>query len=307
MARLRIVRPGMLTTVQDLGRFGQGHIGVPQQGAVDSYALRWAQRLAGNAPTEAALEITLLGPVLEVLDPCFAALAGAELGAQVNGVAWPAGRSLWLKPGDTVAFCSPSEGLRAYLAFAGGVAGDVVLHSRSTDLQSRIGGHGGRALAAGDLLEVGDGAGQPAIAPVPTAMIKETLRVLPGPRDELFPDDALRQLTSAHYLVTPEADRVGIRLLGPEVGGAPGDIPSEGTPLGGIEILPSGQPIILLQGRGSVGGYPVLATVISADIPATAQMRPGSRLRFDVVDLQAARQARQEVERRLNLPLRPLS
>ncbi len=306
MARLNIVRPGMLTTVQDIGRYGQGHLGVPQQGALDPYALRWALRLAGAGRGDAALEITLLGPVIEVQDACFAALAGAELGAQLNGVPWRTGTSQRLRPGDLLTFRAPAEGLRAYLAFRGGVAGDMVLGSRATDLQSGIGGHHGRALRAGDVLEVGDGDGEPAAAPVPTAILRESLRVLPGPRDDLFPEGALRQLTSAPYRVTPEADRVGMRLVGPEVPGAPGDIPSEGIPLGGIEILPSGQPIVLLQGRGSVGGYPVLATVISADVPALSQLRPGSRLRFEVASLAAARLAREEMERSLALPPHPL-
>ncbi len=307
MARLKVVRPGMLTTIQDQGRFGQGHLGVPQQGAIDSYALRWALRLAGAEPLQAALEITLLGPTLEVQDPCFAALAGAEIGAQVNGLPWPTGRSVRLRQGDLITFRAPAEGLRAYLAFRGGVAGDEVLGSRATDLKSGIGGHQGRALRAGDVLEVGDGGGEPAAAPVATAIMRDRVRVLPGPRDELFPEGALGQLTSGPYRVTPDADRVGMRLIGPEVVGAPGDIPSEGIPLGGIEIVPSGQPIVLLQGRGSVGGYPVLATVISADIPVLAQLRPGSSLRFEVATRAAARLAREEMERNLELPLRPLN
>ncbi len=303
VARLAVRRGGMLTTVQDLGRQGYGHLGVPQQGAVDSYALRWALRLAGCDLGDAALEITLLGPELEVLDACFAGLAGAELGASLNGEPWPAGESRELAPSDVISFAGPRQGFRAYLGFAGGVSGERVLHSRATDLQSRVGGQGGRALWAGDLLEVGGGGGERAKAPVATSLQRDTVRFVPGPRDGLFPDGALKSLTSGPYRVTTESNRVGMRLAGPEVPGAPGDIPSEGTPLGAIEILPSGQPIILLQGRGSVGGYPVPATVISADIPVLAQLRPGQDLRFAQVDMAAARAARREIEERLLLPL----
>jgi len=304
MASLEVLRPGMLTTVQDLGRFGQGHLGVPQQGAVDSYALRWALRLAGAPEDAPALEITLMGPALVVREACFAGLAGAELGARLNGDPWPAGESRRLAAGDRIAFGTPDRrGLRAYLAFAGGIAVDCILGSRSTDLQSRVGGLGGRALVTGDVLEVGDGPGIPARAPVPTAILQEAVRVLPGPRDELFPAEALRRLTSEPYTVTPQVDRVGMRLFGPAIHGAPGDIPSEGVPLGAVEILPSGQPIVLLQGRGSIGGYPVLATVISADVPVLAQLRPGDRARFAAVDLPTAQAARRALEENLALPL----
>lgn len=307
MAKLKVLRPGMLTTIQDRGRFGQGHLGVPQQGAIDQYAMRWAQRLARCDADAAVLEITLLGPMLEVLDPCFAALAGAELGAEVNGVAWPAGSSRRLFAGDVLSFPRAQSGLRAYLAFAGGIEAQSVLGSASTDLQSQVGGYFGRALRPGDVLQVGDGEGTPRRAPVETAIMADTVRVLRGPRDELFGPDALCQLTSAPYRVTPQSDRVGMRLLGPKVSGAPADIPSEGLPIGGIEILPSGQPIVLLQGRGSIGGYPVLATVISADLPVLAQLRPGRDLTFRLVELPEARAARAEIESRLRLPLGSLS
>jgi biotin-dependent carboxylase-like uncharacterized protein len=287
----------MLTTVQDRGREGFGHLGVSQGGAVDSYALRWALRLAGAAAEAAALEITLLGPTLEVQDACFAAIAGAELGARVGDMPWPAGSSRALRAGDVISFAAPASGLRAYLAFSGGIAADEVLGSRSTDLVSQVGGLGGRPLRAGDLLEVGDGDGRPARAPVPTARLGDVVRVLGGPRDALFPDGALQALAAGRYRVTAESNRVGMRLAGPPVPGAPGDIPSEGVPLGAVEILPSGQPIVLLQDRGSVGGYPVLATVVSADIPLLAQVRPGEEIAFRPVDRSEAARARQELER----------
>ncbi len=306
MARLKVIRPGMLTTVQDLGRQGWGYLGVSQQGALDPYALRWANRLAGNGSRAAALEITLLGPTLEVLEACFGGFAGAELGLKVNGEPWPAGTSRGLEAGDTLFFGPPKDGMRAYLAFAGGVQGEELLGSRSTDLPSRVGGFAGRALRAGDIVTVGDLAGNPAVAPVPTAILGNRVRLLAGPRDGLFAPDALHRLTSGPYLVTSHSDRAGMRLSGPEILGAPGGILSEGTPLGGVEIPPSGQPIVLLQGRGSVGGYPILATVISADIPVLAQIRPGSSLSFEEVSRDVARQARREMERSLDLGLRPL-
>ena len=305
MAAIRVVKPGLLTTIQDRGRSGYGHLGVPQGGALDGYAMRWAQRLAGCAAVDAVLEITLLGPTLAVLGDTYAGLAGADLGALVNGDGWPAGTGRSLRSGDVISFTGPKEGLRAYLAFAGGVSGDLVLGSRATDIQSRVGGLAGRALRANDEIVVGEGGGSPVQAPVPTLRGGERVRILPGPRHDQFPKDAIPTLTATRYRVTTQSDRVGMRLEGLPVPNASGSNISEGVPIGAIEIPPSAQPIVLLHGRGTVGGYPVIATVITADLPVLAQLRPGGALRFEVVDAREARLALEDLCGEFALPVLP--
>lgn len=303
MACIRIVRPGLLTTVQDEGRVGYGHLGVPRCGALDAYALRWAQRLAGEGRGSAVLEVTLLGPTIEILGETSAGLAGADLGASLNGAPWLPGEGRNLCQGDVIGFRGPRDGLRAYLAFRGGVEADLVLGSRSTDLQSGIGGFHGRPLRAGDVLTVGEGQVSLRRAPLPTMRGGDVVRVIAGPRDGMFPEDALKLLAAAPYAVTTESDRVGMRLQGEPIPKAPASILSEGMPLGAVQVPPSGQPIVLLHARGTVGGYPVLATVITADLPVLAQRKPGEDLRFSVVDLPAARKALREQSALLEIPL----
>ena len=303
MARIRIVQPGLLTTVQDRGRIGYGHLGVTQGGALDGYALRWAQRLLALPATAAALEITLRGPTIQVQGNTSAALTGADLGGAVNGEPWPPGEIRNLQAGAIISFGAPRRGLRAYLAFRGGVVAERVLQSASTDLQSGVGGHAGRPLRAGDVLEVGDGGVAPVCAPVTTIRMDQVVRVLAGPRHELFPREALSLLTAEPFQVTPAADRVGLRLQGTRIPEAPGSILSEGMPIGAVEVPPDGAPIVLLAGRGTVGGYPVLATAISADLPVLAQKKPGDRFTFVLVTLEEARAALREQEAALQLPL----
>lgn len=303
MAGIRIVRAGLLTTVQDLGRYGYGHLGVPRGGALDASALRWAQRLVGLPKDAAALEITLLGPAMEVRGDTCAGLAGADLGATVNGAPWPPGENRNLRDGDLVAFSGPREGLRAYLAFCGGIAADRVLGSSSTDLQSAVGGFEGRALRAGDMLVVGDGHEAARRVQGPTMRRDVVVRAMAGPRDAMFGPAALSLLTAEPYRVTQASDRVGMRLEGQGIPDAPGNILSEGVPIGAIEVPPSGQPIVLLHARGTVGGYPVLATAISADLPVLAQKRPGDTFSFVLVGLGQARAAFREQQALLEQPL----
>ena len=308
MATLRVLRPGMLTTIQDAGRVGFAHLGFRRQGALDTYALRWALKLAGCGQDGAAIEVTLLGPTLELESgEAWLALAGADLGARLDGETWPPGETRRLRAGQRVTFGPPVEGLRAYLACTGGIAAAKVLGSRSTDLQGGFGGFAGRALAAGDALELGEATGELWRAPVPTAVLDGDVRVLAGPREDLCGPAALERLTAAPYRVRPDSDRVGLRLQGTPVPGAPGDLLSEGLPVGGVEVPPSGQPIVLLAGRGSVGGYPVPATVITPDLPLLGQVRPGEEIRFVQVTMVEARAARAVLERRLALAPTPLA
>ncbi|HVA37485.1 MAG TPA: 5-oxoprolinase/urea amidolyase family protein [Candidatus Dormibacteraeota bacterium] len=311
--RLRVVTPGLATTVQDRGRLGYEHLGVMVNGALDERAAAWANRLAGNDDGAAVLEMTLLGPTLKVESvaaggngraqgaSASAALAGADLSCTLNGERWPPGERREVRAGDRIA-CGPARrGVRAYLAIAGGIDVPEVLGSRATDVLAGIGGLNGRVLRAGDVLPVGaragDGrAGRYALFEAPeTLMEREVVRVLPGHRAAGAARRGLTRLVDTWYRVDPRSDRVGLRLVGPKVPAAVrGDEISEGMAIGAVEITNTGEPLLLLRSRGSIGGYPTLAVVISADIPALAQRKPGDRLRFALVDESEALRAWRE-------------
>lgn len=294
-------RPGPQTTIQDAGRFGYQREGVPVAGAVDAFSLALANRLAGNAAGAAALEILLMGLELEALDRGVAALAGADLGARLNGRPVAPGESFAFGPGDRLSFAGGGRGCRAYLAVAGGFAVPEVLGSRSTDLLGRLGGLDGRPLRAGDVLRAGAAdapldprAGRrlrPGVAPDCPPEI--TVRALPGPQEEWFGREALERFFGHPYSVTPASDRMGLRLEGPPVPPEAGrELLSEGTPPGSVQVPGEGRPIVLLAGCQTVGGYPKIATVISADLHLLGQARPGyTRVRFQSVTLEEAHAA----------------
>lgn len=294
-------RPGLQTTVQDLGRPGYQGEGVPVAGAVDPVSLVLANRLVGNPPGAAALEVTILGLELEVLGEVAVALAGADLGARLNGRAVPPGVCLALSRGDRLAFLGGPRGCRAYLAVAGGVAVPPVLGSRSTDLLGRLGGLGGRPLRAGDVLCAGEAAVPPRelagrrLRPgaLPEYPEETTVRALLGPQEDWFPRAAIARFFSHAYRVTPLSDRMGLRLEGPPVPPEGGrELPSEGTPPGTVQVPGDGQPIVLLPGCQTLGGYPRIAAVITADLHLLGQARPGyTRLRFQAVALEEAHAA----------------
>ncbi|QBS36658.1 biotin-dependent carboxyltransferase [Thermaerobacter sp. FW80] len=317
-----VVAPGLLTTVQDRGRHGYQAFGVPVAGAVDEYALRIANLLVGNDENAAGLEITLLGPTLRVLAPTVIAVTGADLGATRNGQPLPLWEAVAVEPGDEIRFRGVKQGCRAYLAVAGGIDVPPVMGSRSTYLRGGIGGIGGRALKAGDVLEAGGlfRADEPATTRRPRAAVcgrrgdadgsdaspgevarqiagrrvpaefvprygsPITLRVVLGPQDDHFTPAGVATFLSAEYVVTVEADRMGCRLDGPTIEHAgPADIISDGIPLGAVQVPGHGRPIVMLADRQTTGGYPKIATVISVDIPRIAQAKPGDRVRFAAV------------------------
>lgn len=316
-ASLRVITPGMLTTVQDLGRYGYERFGLGVAGALDDCALRWANLLAGNLPRTAAIEATLLGPTLvyEGDAPLVAALTGAECGATLNRSPLAAWRGFLLRPGDALALSACQQGARTYLAVRGGIATAPALGSRSTDLLGHLGGMGGRALRAGDLVpvaasgpiaapdspaEVADQPVHPLLA-LPADLVpryegEAKLRVVLGPQDDRFSDETLATFGSAAYTVTPQTDRMGMRLAGPALAfrpGSPGaDILSEGIVTGAIQVPGHGQPIILLAGHQTTGGYAKIATVIGADLWRLGQARPGDCVRFQVVAVAEAQEAR---------------
>jgi antagonist of KipI len=290
---IRIVEPGLLTTVQDLGRFGQLRFGIPPSGPMDRRAFVIANRLVGNPDTAAALECTYMGPRFEVAEACTIAVTGAPAPVTVNREPAPAWTTIALRPGDQVRLGAPKSGVYSYVAFAGGLDVPVVFGSRATFVRGRLGGLEGRALKAGDALAC-------AAAPPPRRRTADPrvipdfgaapeIRVVLGPQADRFTDEGIAALLGNPYEMLPQSDRMGARLRGPRVGHVRGhDIISDGIPLGGIQVPGDGQPIVLLVDRQSTGGYTKVATVCSIDIGRLGQVKPGQRLTFRAIDVAEA-------------------
>jgi antagonist of KipI len=311
---IEVLDGGMLTTVQDLGRFGYQRFGVPVSGALDLFSLRAANRLVGNPDDAAGLEMTLIGPRLRFVAPVTLALAGADLGARLDGPSTHSGpirassrdglpvprwESVVAGPGATLTFTGARDGVRGYLAVAGGVDVPRVLGSRATYTRSRLGGVDGRALRSGDTLGI-EGprpvvlGGALQLPEARRAVYGHThrLRVVLGPQDDRFTDEGLHTFLSATYTVSPQSDRMGCRLAGPPIQHTRGaDIVSDGTPFGGVQVAGDGVPIVLLADRGTAGGYTKIATVIGPDIPSLAQAAAGDRVTFESISLADAYEA----------------
>jgi antagonist of KipI len=274
----------MLTTVQDLGRWGFQASGVPVAGPMDEYSHRLANRLVGNDPSAAALEITLIGPELEVSADVICAVAGADFRITANGRAVPLHEAFTLGAAVRLKFGERRAGARATLAFGGGIDVEPVFGSRATSLISHMGGYHGRALQAGDVLAIGDaGSASPARSPIPLTMPSggATLRVMGGTHEHMFARSAYDTLFGSRFLVTTHSNRMGYRLEGPALSLAgPADMLSDATPWGSIQVPASGQPILLMADRQTTGGYPRIGTVISADGPVAGQLAPGDWIEF---------------------------
>jgi antagonist of KipI len=295
-----MLRPGWLTTVQDLGRFGFQRFGVPVGGAMDGVAFRLANRLVGNLDRAAALEITVQGPEVVFEREAVIALTGADLSPSLDGVPIPGWTAIRATGGSRLIFGERRTGARTYLAVAGGIDVPMVLGSRATHVRSRTGGYHGRALAAGD--ELFGGTPRPNArqligrsVPVPARPSynpSPTLRAILGPQVDRFVPDAVEVLTAGRYTVTPQSDRMGYRLDGLPLAhaGSP-DIVSDATPPGALQVPANRQPILLMADRQTTGGYPKIAVVISADLPLAAQLIPGDTIRFTLVDVGQAQAA----------------
>lgn len=297
---LEILAPGMLTTVQDLGRTGFGRYGVAPSGALDGFALRVANLLVDNNEDEAALEITLQGFSARALCDLTVAVTGGDMGLQCNRQPLGRWRSHRLQAGDVVTFTGIRSGCRAYLALGGGLNLPVLMGSRSTNLSSGFGGLEGRALRAGDVLQTTAPSAHLHAAgrcfdqnSVPSNCGFYELRVVLGPQDHHFDEAVLDTFLNHWYRVSPQSDRTGIRLQGVPVAvnaHRAESIVSEGLVAGAVQIPGDGQPIIIL-GETVSGGYRKLAVVISADLPRVGQILPGDHIRFQSVSIRAARQA----------------
>lgn len=284
--RCVVTRPGMLTTVQDLGRPGQAHIAVPRSGAADRPAHLLANRLVGNPAEAATLETTMNGVALRFECPAWVAVTGAVAPATVDGGSAHWGVPLRLRPDETLDIGPAVHGLRSYLAVDGGFAVEPELGSRSRDLLS---GTGPPPLVAEQDLPLGPEGVAPApvdFAPWPIPDAGPVLAVNLGPRDDWFTRAALEALFDAEWTVTPDCDRIGVRLSGAHLERARnGELPSEGTVIGAIEVPSEGQPLIFLNDHPTTIGYPTIATLRQESIAACAQLRPGQSIRFTAARL----------------------
>lgn len=303
---LLIRKPGLLTTVQDMGRWGYQAIGMPVAGAMDTFALRAGNLALGNDPGAAGLEITLVGPELEFQSDRAVIIAGADTGARLNGKTVPVNTVFLAGRGDVLGFIPGKGGTRCWLCISGGVDVPMVMGSRSTYLRGKLGGVDGRALKSGDIVPLGE----PYILWKRTAGFvipaecspdsNREIRVMAGPQEEMFTSDGLETFYGSTYKLGAEADRMGCRLEGPVIEHVEcADILSDAIPFGAVQVPGHGLPIIMLADRQTTGGYSKIATVIGADLPLLAQMVPGNALRFRKVDMQEAVTASREKLREL--------
>jgi KipI family sensor histidine kinase inhibitor len=303
---VEVIDGGLLTTVQDPGRFGHRRHGVAWAGAMDGSALRAANLLVGNAPGAAGLECVVAGPALLFLAPTRLAVTGADLGPVLHRDdmgPWPVPRrsAVLARPGNRLSFTGRRAGCRAYVALAGGVDVPLVMGSRATDLGAGFGGLAGRALRTGDRLAVGPARGQPAhvAEAAPTAGRATTLRVVLGPQDDHLGAASVARFLSVEYAVTAASDRIGCRLQGPPLEHARGgEIVSDGMVPGSVQVPPDGQPIVAMADGPTTGGYPKVATVVAADLPLLAQVVPGEgTVRFVEVGVKEAQRAARAARR----------
>lgn len=297
---IEVIKPGLLTTIQDLGRWGYQRYGLSPSGALDSFAFLAANLLIGNPEDAAALEITVSGPTLKFHQDTLVAITGADLDPHLNSHPLPNWTACYIASGSILSFKQRKSGTRAYLSVWGGITVPPLMGSRSTYLLGHFGGLDGRPLKAGDLLP---------LPPCPPDLKKlsgrflpnglrpaydrhPTVRVILGPFADYFTAEGVHAFLNSPYLITPQSDRMGYRLQGiPIARKIKEELITCGLANGTIQVPPDGQPIVLLADRQTIGGYPIIATVISADLPLIAQCAPGDKLRFTTTTLAEAQEA----------------
>jgi biotin-dependent carboxylase-like uncharacterized protein len=308
---IKVQSPGLLTTVQDTGRLGEYAIGMPPSGAMDVFSYQIANYLVGNEEGAAGLEITYFGPRLEFTEDAVVAVTGAKMPPKINGEEVPTWETLAVESGDVLAFDYLQNGARAYLAVAGGIDVPVFMHSRSTYTLIGLGGHEGRALAEGDELalgEAGDRSDRVGMAVVeqqiPRYSKEAELRVIIGLASYRLTEESMEAFLNTTWTVTTDADRVGYRYKGGELGfvereqpaGAGADqanVVDFGYPVGSIQVPGGVEPIVLMNDAVTGGGYATIGTVISADRDRLAQTKTNDKTRFRSVDLEEALAARE--------------
>ncbi|MCK4258195.1 MAG: biotin-dependent carboxyltransferase family protein [Halanaerobiales bacterium] len=295
MKGIRVLEPGLLTTVQDMGRWGHQKEGMVVAGAMDTLSLQIANILVGNERNEACLEITFLGPKLEFETDTIIAITGADLQPKLNGMPIKDWRGIQVTRGSILEFRSIRSGCRAYLAVLGGFDLPLVMGSRSTYLRGKIGGVEGRQLKKGDLLSLRqvdlnlEDFRPKCFFTQPKYEQKKWIRVVRGPQSDMFTEEGINTFFNSVYEATPASDRMGYRLKGSEITHHDGsDIITDGIPFGGIQVSSNGMPIILMADRQTTGGYTKIGTIISVDLPLVAQSKQGDLLHFLEVSVEEA-------------------
>ena len=309
---IRVKSPGLLTTVQDTGRFGEYALGMPPSGAMDVFSYQVGNYLVGNEEGAAGLEITYFGPELEFTEDAVIAVTGAQMPPKINGEEAPAWETFAVEAGDTLSFDYLKSGARSYLAVAGGIEVPVFMHSRSTYTLIGLGGHEGRALKEGDELEVGEAGDRSERVGrrvdddhIPTYSRETELRVIIGLASYRLTEESMEEFLNTTWTVTPDADRVGYRYKGGELkfiereqpagaGTDQANVVDFGYPIGSIQVPGGVEPIVLLNDAVTGGGYATIGTVISADRDKLAQTKTNDKTRFRSVDLDEALKARKE-------------
>lgn len=302
---MTVISPGPLSTVQDSGRFGYMSRGFSPGGAMDTYSMRVANILVGNAPDDGVVEMTLMGMTVTFDCTSVIALTGADMSPQLNGGEIPTYTAVEVHSGDTLTLGVAKSGMRCYLAVAGGFDLPLVMGSMSTNLKCGIGGFQGRRLASGDVIPLRHSVSLAVIGRRSTAPVSYgnviTLRVILGPQDDYFTDGGINTFLSAEYTVSAKSDRMGVRLDGEAVENKNGvDIISDGIATGSVQIPSSGTPIIMMADRQTTGGYAKLATVISADLKLIAQAKAGDKVRFEAVSEKEALSLKKKEARALS-------
>lgn len=308
---IKVEKPGLSTTIQDLGRYGYQQYGMVAAGAMDSFALQVGNLLIGNPRDAAGIEVVIMGPQLTFLTDTVIAVCGADLSPTIDGDAIPMWTSIRVHEGQTLAFGLPKNGAYTYIAVAGGMEAEVVMGSRSTYVKASIGGIEGRFLKKEDILEAGSAfIRSPFIRrKLPPRLIPEyddsKVRVILGPDTDAFPISSVKTFLSEKYEITKYTDRMGARLQGPKLEHTQGaDIISDSIFPGTIQVPASGQPIVLLADRQTTGGYTRIANVISVDIAKVAQKLPGAELVFEEMDVKEAQKlyiGRERLLRKLSI------
>jgi biotin-dependent carboxylase-like uncharacterized protein len=305
VSEIQVQSPGLLTTVQDLGREGFGPLGVSPSGAADAISLRLGNRLVGNPQGSAALEMTLLGGTLLFPQGAIVALTGSDFGSTLDGAPLDQLTAVHVRPGQTLRVGSTRSGARCYLCVQGGIVVKPFLGSASTHLLSGLGGYHGRALRKGDTLQIGPAVNSFQKKTISARALEQltprtVLRVTPGPQSDWFSQSSLHAFYAGTYRVAEESNRMGLRLEGkpvaPESGG---EMITEGVSIGAVQITAGGLPIILFVEQQTTGGYAKIANVISADLHSLGQLRPRDEIRFEQVDWETARALFREQEKLL--------
>lgn len=291
--QIKFISGGMLTSIQDLGRYGYQKYGMPVSGAMDTYSLQLANYLVGNKRDEACFEITYLGPEIEFHSDTTIAVSGAIMQSTVNGKPVPMNTSIPVSKGEILVMGAVKKGMRAYLSIAGGIMVPEVMESKSTYLRANVGGFQGRKIETGDLIEIGKCSPIP-IKEIPSPLLFiypgiQTIRVIKGTEFDRFETDAWNTFLNSEYTVSNQNDRMGYRLSGAAIKHKKGaDIISSGIVNGSIQVPGHGEPIIMMADHQTVGGYTKIANVISVDLPIMGQMKAGDKIKFKEIKLEEA-------------------